>query len=260
MDNKHSDKYLITQKEKPQFYTIKCIVSGNLLEIYKYHRTQFGKQDIKVSSRNKEEKRTSINTSNDRTTEYINKSRRELKRLINANLHHGKNLDKFLTLTLAENITDKQYCLLKYRSFIKSLQRSYGNIKYITILEKQKRGAYHFHIILFDFPYIDLPSLNEKWKHGYTDIQAIKNHTYLKNGKRYDFASYLVKYMGKEFGGNSIKGERRYYKSSNLLSPVTLYDIEISALLNNINYYKEFEFQFSNDSVGTVDYKKNNCS
>lgn len=257
-----NDKYIITPKEKPRFYTTKCIVSGKLLEVYKYHRTQVGKRDSSISKN----ARTNTNKGNinsnigmqtiDRKLEYINKSRRDLKRLINANLHQGRNQDKFLTLTFAKNITDKQYCLLKYRSFIKSLQRSFKSIKYITILEKQKRGAFHFHIILFDFPYIDLEILNNKWKHGFTDVQAIKNHTYIKNGKKYDFASYLVKYMGKEFGGTSTKGERRYYKSNNLLSPILLYDESVESLLNNIDYHKECDFQFDNDFVGTVDYEK----
>lgn len=243
-------------KDTLEYYQCKAVLSGNILEIYKYQRKQVthNKSNRQDSIRDKKTNENPIAT--DRKQEYINQSKRDLRRQIEANLNQGKQYDKFLTLTFAKNITDKEYCLMKYRSFIKSLQRSYGDIKYITVLEKQKRGAYHFHIILFDFPYIDLEVLNNKWKYGYTDIKIIKNNSFIKNGRRYEFSGYLVKYLGKDFGGSNEKKQRRYYKSRNLKKPITVYENDVINILATFNYYEIFECDFNNQYVGDVIYKK----
>ena len=65
----------------------------------------------------------------------------------------------FLTLSTKENIQDRNQFNLLFDKFIKRLNYKIYNskkrlLKYIAVLEKQKRGAWHVHIMLFDFPFV----------------------------------------------------------------------------------------------------------
>lgn len=260
MDKQNIDNIYVDDidiKDKPMQYQVKAVLSGNILEIYKYDNRQWNHRNRKISKHNASMKDNENDINKiDRQKEYINKSKRDIRRLIEANLHQGKEYDKFLTLTFAKNVTDKEYCLMKYRSFIKSLQRAYKVVKYITVVEKQKRGAFHFHIILFDFPYIDLTSLNQKWQQGFTDIKIIKDNQFTKNGHKYAFSKYIVKYLGKDFGGTTKKRERRYYKSNNLKSSIELFENDVYSLLSKHGYYEDYHCSFENKYVGKVMYSK----
>jgi hypothetical protein len=46
-------------------------------------------------------------------------------------------------------------------------------LKYLATWEKQKRGAIHYHVIFFDFPYIAKEKLQNLWSHGFIKINRI---------------------------------------------------------------------------------------
>ena len=69
------------------------------------------------------------------------------------------NQTSFLTLTTKENITDRSLFNNLFDKFVTRLNyHVLGTkkrlIKYIAVLEKQKRGAWHVHMMLFSFPYV----------------------------------------------------------------------------------------------------------
>ena len=142
---------------------------------------------------------------------------------------------KFLTLTFKDNIQDLANANLEVTKFIKRLSYSLYNvntnvIKYLTVPELQKRGAWHYHIILFNCKYVPFYQLKKIWGNGGVWIKALNN-----NLDGTTIAKYITKYISKgivlEDGKNEItvnenkenEGDKRLsdysnYKKFNLLN------------------------------------------
>lgn len=105
---------------------------------------------------------------------------KKLRYLINNNFVGGDN-ELFITLTYAENMTDKNRLYLDFNKFIKRLKFHYNKegvtFDYINIIEPQGRGAWHCHVLMkFNKKmYIDNAFLREKWGQGFVNIHRIKN-------------------------------------------------------------------------------------
>ena len=65
------------------------------------------------------------------------------------------------------------------------------NLKYLAVWEKQKRGAIHYHIIFFGFPFINLDDLNKIWGNGFVKINKIDVDSKDNRGR------YVSKYLQK---------------------------------------------------------------
>ena len=57
-----------------------------------------------------------------------------------------------------------------------------SQIKYLATWEKQKRGAIHYHIVLFGFPYLPHSQLVNIWGHGIIGINRIDADAHKKIG------------------------------------------------------------------------------
>ncbi|WP_236651814.1 rolling circle replication-associated protein [Enterococcus hirae] len=104
-----------------------------------------------------------------RKQKHYQNMRFEIARLIDMNFD---NQTKFLTLTFRENIQDIAYANNKFNKFIKRLNYELYHIKksklkYLATWEKQKRGAIHYHIVLFSFPFISTNRLTTIWGIGF---------------------------------------------------------------------------------------------
>ncbi len=104
---------------------------------------------------------------------------------------------KFLTLTFKENKTELEDANKEVTKFIKRL--SYHTykinknvIKYICVPELQQRGAWHYHIILFNVKFIPWVKLVKIWGLGGVYINALKNGL---DGTT--VAKYVTKYISK---------------------------------------------------------------
>lgn len=129
------------------------------------------------------------------------------------------NKTKFMTLTFKDNIQDITYTNYEFNKFIKRL--NFGlyhdkkqKLKYIAVWEKQKRGAIHYHIIFFDFPYINLKKLQEIWGHGFVKINKIDVDSKDNRGR------YVSKYFSKDIDEKNYK-QKAFFKSRNLIMPIT---------------------------------------
>lgn len=138
----------------------------------------------------------------------------EICRLIDCNFDAQT---KFLTLTFAENVSDIKYCNREFSKFTKRLNRRiYGTdkkqLKYLAVWEAQKRGAIHYHVVLFGLPYIKSAELREVWGHGFVKINRVDvDH-------RANVGRYISKYFSKDVDEGSYK-QKKFFRSQNLVQP-----------------------------------------
>ncbi|MGG5370782.1 hypothetical protein IGI67_002423 [Enterococcus sp. AZ196] len=138
----------------------------------------------------------------------------EIARLVDTNFREQT---KFLTLTFEKNIEDIDYANYEFNKFIKRLnydlyKTKKAQLKYIATWELQKRGAIHYHLILFDFPYIPFKRLESIWGHGYIKINKIDVDSIENRGR------YISKYFDKDLEMKNNK-KKAFFKSRNLSSP-----------------------------------------
>ena len=110
-----------------------------------------------------------------RKQKHYEQTRWEIARIVDCNFD---NKTKFLTLTFRENIQDITITNKEFKYFIQRLnyylyQTKVQTLKYIATWEKQKRGAIHYHVIFFDFPYVAKEKLQNLWTHGFIKINRI---------------------------------------------------------------------------------------
>lgn len=123
-----------------------------------------------------------------------------------------RELKRFLTLTLdpskfeGDSVAYINKCWVKLRVY---LQRKYGHrVSFIKIMEFQKNGQAHFHILIDRFiPYEWMKKAWQAVGGGGVDIRLIDIHR---------VAGYLSKYLTKELLINLPKGMRRYSTSKDI--------------------------------------------
>jgi len=145
-------------------------------------------------------------------TAYYRK-RRYLRDVIMTNATLSKTPDiKFLTLTFADNVTSLKLANYEFMTFIQRFKRKYGyNPKYVAVPEYQKRGSVHYHLVLFDVPYVKNAEISEIWGNGHTWImKAFTDSTHLAN--------YVSKYLSKD--SKMEKNKKSYFMSRNIKRPV----------------------------------------
>ena len=80
----------------------------------------------------------------------VGKTLKRLRRLISSNFKGGAS-ELWVTLTYAENVTDTSVVYKDFKNFMKKLRRKYAktrSLEYINVLEPQRRGAWHMHLLI----------------------------------------------------------------------------------------------------------------
>lgn len=230
----------------------KIIISGSIYEIYEYEKTITGKGGHKEAE-NLEQQEKNYQNQNIRR-------RNNVRRLVCANF---KNEDcKFLTLTFRDNITDIKTCNLEFKNFIKRLKYNYRlkNLKYVAVIEFQKRGAIHYHVML-STPYIKQKDLQALWRNGFIYINKINNVDNL--------GAYLVKYMLKDTEDKRLQGQKAYLFSKNLIQPIEISDIKYPDLFESYKMILEnklkqkkctsvYESTYDTECLGSCFYQQFN--
>ena len=139
----------------------------------------------------------------------------KLSRLIDANFNSKTS---FLTLTTKENITNRDEFNNMFKLFINSFNYTVFHtkkreLKYVAVLEKQKRGAWHAHLLMFGVPYVEHSELLRLWKHGAVRINKLNDLDSSSNAGR-----YISKYFTKGMDQNLLEsfGKKSYLASRNL--------------------------------------------
>ena len=213
------------------YYKTKIIDSGNHVEIYEYDEPIWRADgsnktlhDLLPSEKPKRKPRRSFDELNpDEQRERLNRmektrkdARAELIRLIDCNFIENKT--SFLTLTIKENVTNRDEFTKIFDKFISKFNYNFlgtkkRKLKYVAALEQQERGAWHAHILLFDVPFIQIRKLREVWGHGAIKINCLKKLDDTSNVGLY-VSKYMVKAMGQQL--LEYRGKKSYLSSHNL--------------------------------------------
>lgn len=190
-----NNKAIITGKYR-EFYSFK----NAYLYAFKKPQQPFIPKHIRNAKKEKtkEERELYIKTAS-------NRAKSKIMRLINGNQYVYPEIPTFLTLTFAENITDIKFANRRFTNFIKRMTRRIDKqLRYVAVHEFQRRGALHYHAIVFNLPYITKSELEKIWSYGYVHIELVKN-----DGLPY----YMTKYISKSFADPRCKGAKRYFYS-----------------------------------------------
>ena len=203
-------------------YNTKIIETPTTKEIYFYESPIYShsnrKSDLTKTGKRKTFDEMSAHKQYDslkRKQKHYEQTRWEIARIVDCNFD---NKTKFLTLTFKDNIQDITLTNREFKYFIQRLnyylyQTKIQTLKYLATWEKQKRGAIHYHVIFFDFPYIAKEKLQELWSHGFIKINRIDVDSKENRGR------YLSKYFGKDLELKEHK-KKAFFKSRNLKMPV----------------------------------------
>lgn len=208
-------------KEKPEYYSIKCVISGNNIDIYQYSRPV---QLCHLTNKKQTSKKHTFNKSN------LNKTKRDLINYIYSN----PDLNKFITLTFKDNIKDHNIANYEYNKFAKRISYRYNNFKYITVPEYQKRGSIHYHI-LSQIPFIKHSDLTKIWSNGYVFINRIDRIN--------NISLYVSKYITKQLLQKHYK-KKKFFTSKNITKPKIIYNDDVVNYLMNNNLKYNFTKKF----------------
>lgn len=160
----------------------------------------------------------------ERSERSLRRTRKRIQDLLNANLDEKS---YFLTLTFKENIQDYKKANARFNYFIRQKNK---DIKYLVVKEHQKRGAIHFHLIVFDIEPKDLAELLLSWNYGF------KHYKHIKNKYSYSIANYLTNYMTKEKNQLVDANKKVFSNSRNLKRPLIISNDIITKILLKYKY------------------------
>lgn len=227
-----------------KFTDKKIVVSGPYVEVNLYdgdlHAYDFSipktYKKEKVIPENETETWKEFRLEQERLVKLNNRKKSMLKakmtvmRLINANVWQWYKEDNnpyipiFLTLTFKDDIRDLPSANYIFNKFIKRLNyevigEKKGFLKYVAVPEyqdKTRNGVIHYHIVFFNLKFIWADTMAGIWGEGFIKIKKI--------GKVKNIASYLTKYMAKNFDDDRMDKKKRYFPSRDLYKPQTFLD------------------------------------
>jgi hypothetical protein len=101
---------------------------------------------------------------------------------------------KFLTLTFTEVVTAME-AKKALRRFTMRMQREHENWSCVWRFERQRRGAPHFHLMVFNMPFVKQKLLQETWEACTREPMSIVHIKSVKNRKH--AMQYVSKYVAK---------------------------------------------------------------
>lgn len=221
-------------------YKTKWIVTGDQVEVYK---NSVGIRIGKRKHKKKKPIKKVVKTVSKKLNEFaVYRSRRAIKWRINSN----PDMNKFLTLTFAENLTDLQSCNEEFKRFIRKLKIVKPDLKYLAVPEFQKRGAVHYHI-LFNLGYIDQKQLADLWGHGFIKIKNIKDGT--------NIGLYVSKYIGKDLDDERYFNNKKYFCSRNLDKPMIFYSKDADVNFLGLDSLKPVHEKIFKSYYGLIKYQ-----
>lgn len=232
---------------------VKIIKSGNLIEQWEYEKEPVVRKQRRFKVNIKRSGRSWAN---------LERSRKAFYRLVRANLT-GDARPALLTLTMYQNY-GIAYSYKCFTAYIRRLRDSsiIGQFRYITVPEFQKRGAVHFHCLIWGITddIIDNERstrlLQSRWLYGFLDITRTDGSPKL--------AGYLSKYMSKAMQDIRLMAQKGYTASRNIMRPMCLntptqisYKEDIIGL--STHYQLDKQYSFNTKWLGKANYKSYIC-
>jgi hypothetical protein len=235
-------------------YDKKLVVSGKIVEFYQYKDPVFYNHTFIPNPSGRGSPNVSTDDKVINREKVLNRAKRDLRRLINANVYmYSGFVPKFVTFTFSDNVKDLDYANYEWKKFIQRFKYYLDkDVKYVVVIEFQKRGAIHYHAIFFNIPYVRSDILKNLWGNGFIKINKIDDVD--------NIGAYVTKYMTKDSNDNRLEGRKSYFCSRGLYKPIEIYDKnKIDGLLSHLSEKKVYENVFEND-YNTIIYKQYNMN
>jgi hypothetical protein len=223
------------------WYKQKVKVSGNVVKVREYEILQQKGGEKAKSEKPLKERTLAEIAKQDKAN--ANRARDKIIDILNSNFGMRSRVDcegnksvKFLTLTYKENETNLDRVHNDFTLFLKRMEYELKDkVIYLAVPEKQERGAWHIHAMLYS-KYIPLSWLLDNWNktrgQGSFRINEVKDVGNL--GK------YVAKYVSKTFmEGGVLPGRKRYWHSEGLKDKSTVVYTRQSPfrLLDFVDYF-----------------------
>lgn len=238
----------------------KVIKCGNVVEIYYYEEKMINKKVAKQGGRKEKGKEGNKERKEEYKAQVNYRARENIRRLVNANFSEG---DIFLTLTFRENLQDVERANKEFKKFVQRVKRRQSDFRYIAVIEFQKRGAVHYHVVCNLAVEWDSQAEREYqerefaklWGNGFIDLEKVRPLQGVDN-----IGAYLVKYLKKGFENDRLEGKRRYLYSRGLEKPkeLTLDDGKQAWIDTLEGCYPWYTSSYGNIFIGQVQYREYN--
>lgn len=253
--------------EERKRYNKKIVISGNVVEEYDY---KWGKKVLGKKIKNPNSIPVHTSKSDEHNQEQnFRRSKQMLKRIINSNSYQYGNLKPvFLTLTFKDEVEDIDFAKDCFKQFVKKVKYYTGSkMAYVCVPEIQKERfekygckVWHFHLVIFNLPFVEKEIVCQWWSHGFIDIKALmlrkkhKSGNWITTNKELlTVGEYVTKYMSKDFV-EVKKNSRKYFPSQGLKRPIAHYVVDEKP--NNSPHI--FRQNLCDDFNGFSIYKKYN--
>ena len=230
-------------------YYKKAIVSGHVIEIYQYEKPVYSDYELnKIRQHEGRRQEASEDNKQKNREKCSNRAARTVRRLVNSNIAINS---KFLTLTFADHVTDLKKANYEFKKFKQRFEYYLGvRIKYLCVPEFTKKGRIHYHVVLFNLPFVKNKTLQSIWSNGFIKINKIDNCD--------NVGAYVSKYMTKD--NEQMIEEKSYFTSRNLEKPLEIVnEKEIEILVDSLSPTDVVYLNsFVNDYLGLVNYTQYN--
>jgi len=251
----------------------KVISYGNIVEMYRYERNcvATGRKRAHASTlvlpyipKDGESITTQSEQKKVRTKSNARSATLAFRRLVGANLG-GVDNPVLASFTYRENMEELTQGRKDFNAFAKLAKNTFGaQFRYICVAEFQRRGAVHFHALLWGVPASVVAGervtrmVAALWGRGFVDLVSTDGNIRL--------ATYLSKYMSKMFIDSRLANRKAYIASRNILRP----KIDRDALLapyfhGGLAEYPDLstatvlrESEYNTQWLGRCDYKQYN--
>jgi len=205
----------------------KVISYGSVVEVFRYEKYPmgFGKKkatagnanalsDIPFDGQNADCSEKPIKI---RSRESIRRAVLAFRRLVGANLR-GTDHPVLASFTYGENMESLRQGRSDFNAFARSAKSEFGDgLRYICVAEFQKRGAVHFHSLIWGLPAGTVKRERSTrmvaglWGRGFVDLVETDGSIKL--------SGYLGKYLSKTFKEPRLSGMKAYICSRNVYKP-----------------------------------------
>lgn len=120
----------------------------------------------------------------------------------------------FMTLTFSSN-PELSEARRAFKMFTMRIRRKNPQMSAIWRLERQKRGAIHYHLIMFDFPFTPQAGLQSSWEECTGEETSILDIRLVRRGRK-SVMYYVSKYVAKhgDGDGDGVSGSTSLVKGT----------------------------------------------
>lgn len=238
------NKYQELDQKRVQHSKRRLILCGNTYELYEYERAYLWNKSPEKKSG------TAVTAKSDtRRNDNLTQARARIRRLILSNEKGYSERLKFVTFTFKKNVRDLDKANKLWAEYARKIRERHGALKYLCVVEFQKRGAIHYHVLYFNLPFIygAKDVLQKTWSHGFVKLVTV---SHVKN-----LGAYVSKYLQKDIMDKRLVGEKAFFCSKGLIQPEEIRNENtIDNILNERSMVGEVTKAYTSSHFGEIHY------